>query len=91
MNLDVNHPFFTKRRAVKQTWTVPGGHHPDSNGRPRAYDLWIESSDDGGAIPTIFSEVTDLGSAQSGVKDKVGDLTWEAQSRGSDLFYQFHQ
>ena len=67
--------------------SAPGGHNSGSNGRSRADYLWIESSDDAGVIPTVFIEVTDLGSAQSGVKGQVGDLTGEAQIWGFSVSF----
>ena len=45
-------------------------------------DLWIESLDDTGVFPTIFIEVTDLGSAQLGTTGQIGDLILEAQFWG---------
>ncbi len=74
------------RPSSKMT-SAPGGHNAGSNGRSRVYDLWIESSDDAGVITTVFTEVTDLGTAQSGVKCQVGNLTGEAQLWGFSVYF----
>ena len=79
--------------------SAPEGHKSSFGGRLGVYKLWIENPGDAEAIPIIFLEVFDLGSAQSGVKCQVGDLTGETQIwgfsasflSGNRLFRQFHQ
>ncbi len=74
--------FFTKREQGNEITSAPGGHALSSSGR-----LMIETSDGTKFIPTILLEVTDPGSAQSGIKGQPRDLTSRAQIWGFSALF----